>query len=133
VSPIPTASPRIARATAIAHDEPLGAADSGATCPDAVGIGLDTVASAPSAAAAALGACQGARVPAAVTGRARQGEEGPRPRRHEARSRGGQAAASRREAGGPRRRAGRPAGLCASTLADALEGGKTCAACSAAD
>jgi len=39
----PDGDPLVVGATAIAQDEPIDAAGSGATCPDAVGIGLDTV------------------------------------------------------------------------------------------
>jgi cysteine-rich repeat protein len=39
----PDGDPLVVSATAIAQDEPIDAAGSGATCPDAVGIGLDTV------------------------------------------------------------------------------------------
>lgn len=39
----PDDDPLVVSATAIAQDEPIDAAGSGATCPDAVGIGLDTV------------------------------------------------------------------------------------------
>lgn len=39
----PDGDPLVVAATAIAQDEPFDAAGSGATCPDAVGIGLDTV------------------------------------------------------------------------------------------
>jgi cysteine-rich repeat protein len=38
----PDGDPIVIRVTAIAQDEPLDAAGSGATCPDATGVGLDT-------------------------------------------------------------------------------------------
>jgi len=39
----PDGDPLVVSATAIAQDEPIDAAGSGATCPDAIGLGLDTV------------------------------------------------------------------------------------------
>ncbi len=39
----PDGDPLVVRTTGVTQDEPIDAAGSGATCPDAVGVGLDTV------------------------------------------------------------------------------------------